>query len=245
MQRLPPARPARCVQMVARLVVVVAGLVASTSSTCTAAEITVPVEAAVGPQWATGPGPLFQGIPGHFGLKVGLAAIIDQATIRKNLHRVPKQYRAMASQMKEFRYRPSIFVPDSVWISPNIAGTGMIGATWRPIGLAVPLSEEGARVQLQAGALLTYAFIWSDIMAASTTHFLRPGVDLGLRVEIPVTDVVGVAFGAAADIYLPQQPGRSVLAVPAFDGPSLDRSIWLMARVYVQLLFRFPYTTSI
>ena len=220
-------------------------MVALPSSTCHAAEETVPVEAAVGPQWAYGPGPLFQGVPGHFGLKIGLAAIIDQAMIRKHLNRVPKQYRAMALQMKEFRYRHSILIPDSLWISPNIAGTGMLGATWRPISLAVPLADDGVRVRIEASALLTYAFIWSETMAASTTHFLRPGVDLGLRVEIPFTESVGVAFGGAADVYLPQQPGRSVLAIPAFDSASLDRSIWLMGRAYIQLLVRFPYTTTI
>lgn len=245
MHRFRPARPASkrlWAPMLASLSLLVATLVANPG---VAGEITVPVEAAVGPQYAIGPGPLFQGVPGHLGLRLGLAAIIDQATIRKNIHRVPKQYRAMASQMKEFRYRPSILIPDSLWISPNIAGTGMVGATWRPISLGIPLADEGVRVRLEAGALLTYAFIWSDVMAASTTHFLRPGIDLGLRVEVPVTESIGFAVGAAADIYLPQEPGRSVLAVPSLDAASLDRSIWLMGRAYVQLLVRFPYTTSI
>lgn len=210
-----------------------------------AAEITVPVEVGIGPSFSIGPGPLFRGVPGHFGLEFDLAAIIDQETIRRNLHRVPKKYRAAASNMREVRYRPSMFIPDSLWISPNLYGTGMIGLTFRPIGLAIPLVDAGVRVRLQADALLSYAFIWSDHMAASITHFLRPGISVGVQMELPVTDSFSFYFGADTDFYLPQEPGRSVLAVPAFDSAGLDRSIWLMGKVWLQVAWRFPYTTRI
>ncbi|MCB9739281.1 MAG: hypothetical protein H6747_08430 [Deltaproteobacteria bacterium] len=209
-----------------------------------AGEITVPVEIAVGPLAMQGPGPLFDGVPLHSGLKIGLAAVLDQALIRKNLHRVPKQYRAMASQMKEVRYRPSIFIPDALWISPNLYGTGMIGVSWRPLGLALPLVDAGVRVNLEAGAVLSYAFIWSDRPSLPTTHFLRPGLDATLRCEIPFTETVRLYVGAGATAYVPQRPGRSVLYLAGAEN-DLSDSIWLLGGAFVQLAVRIPYTTSI
>lgn len=209
-----------------------------------AAELTVPVEVAVGPLGLAGPGPLFDGVPAHFGLKLGVAAILDQALIRRNLHRVPKQYRAMAANMKEARIRPSIFIPDSLWISPNLFGTGMLGATWKPLSLALPLVDAGVRARLEAGLIATYAFIWSDRAALPSTHFVRPGLDLALRIEIPMGDVFSTHLGVGALAYLPQRPGRSVLYVGGAEN-DLDQSIWLMGQAFLQFAFRFPYTTNI
>jgi hypothetical protein len=209
-----------------------------------AAPITVPVEAALGPALYFGPGPLFEGTAPHYGLKIGLAAIIDQATIRRNIKRVPPAYRKQAAEIDELRVRPSIFIPDALIISPNLHGTGIVGATWRPLSLAIPLVNAGVRLRFEAAALLTYAFIWSDRMAAETIHFLRPGLEGGLRLEIPITDVVGVAMGANAGFYVPQQPGRGVFALPD-EATGLDGSIWLLAQCTIGLTIRFPYDVDI
>ncbi len=235
----PRAARLRTVRLFAALVALL------TAEAARAGDITLPVEIGIGPSFSMGPGPLFQGVPGHFGLEFDLAAIIDQETIRRNLHRVPAKYRGAASKMKEVRYRPSMFIPDSLWISPNLYGTGMVGVTFRPVGIAIPLVDSGVKARLQADALLSYAFIWSDRMVASTTHFLRPGLGLGAQLELPVTDSLAFYVGADADFYLPQEPGRGILHVPTFDQAGLGRSIWLIGKVWLQVAWRFPYTTQI
>lgn len=236
-------RRARPLQRLVPLVLAFA-TTAMLPSRAIAGEITVPVEIAVGPLAMQGPGPLFDGVPLHSGLKIGLAAVLDQALIRKNLHRVPKQYRAMASRMKQVRYRPSIFIPDALWISPNLYGSGMVGVSWRPLGLALPLVDAGVRVNLEAGAVLSYAFIWSDRPTLPTTHFLRPGLDATLRCEIPFSETVRMYVGAGATAYLPQRPGRSILYLAGSEN-DLNESIWLLGGAFIQFAVRIPYTTSI
>ncbi len=211
--------------------------------TSSAEELDVPVEVAVGPLALQGPGPLFRGVTLHPGLEFGLAAILDQAFIRRNIKRVPKNMRAAAANMKEARIRPSIFIPSSLWLSPNLEGVGLLGVTWRPIGLALPLVDAGVRVRLEAGAVLTYAFVWSDLPNLPNTHFLRPGIDLVLRTEVPMTDSVAVHVGLAGSVYIPQRPGRSLLYIGGAE--DLDDSIWAFGRAFLQVAWRFPYRTRI
>ena len=215
-----------------------------------AGELTVPVDVGVGPAFYHGIGPLFDGpaggerVLGHYGLKISLAAIIKQEVIRANLHRVPKRYRGMAARMKEVRYRPSIFIPDAVIISPKLQGTGMYGATWRPIGLNVPLVNRGVKAGLGLGALLTAAFIHSDNMAVDSMFFLRPGLDMGASVEIPVTDNFLVSFGWNWAVYIPQIVGGGFLET-TFEGDQLGGTVWNIAQAFFKLHFRFPYTVNI
>ncbi|MCO4762153.1 MAG: hypothetical protein KC502_11655 [Myxococcales bacterium] len=214
-----------------------------------AAEVTLPVDVGVGPAFYHGTGPVFDGVTGHFGIKLSLAAIIDRALIRKHIKRVPKQYRKMALGMNEVRYRPSIFMPDSLLISPKVGSTGMYGVTWRPFGLSIPLSQGAVNADIGLGVILTYAFIHSDNAAFAPTsgimHFLRPGLDIGPRVEIPVTDNFLVSFGWSALLYVPQKVGDQVFAIPTFDEAGLQNSLWFMGQLWLKLHFRFPYTTHI
>lgn len=220
------------------------------ASPAVATELTVPVDVGVGPAFFHGFGPLFTGldggqpIVGHFGLKISLAAIIKQEVIRANIKRVPKRYRGMASRMKEVRYRPSIFIPDALIISPKLAGTGMYGATWRPLGISMPLYNNGTKVTLDLGALLTAAFIHSDAMAVGSMFFLRPGLDLGAEVEVPITDNFLVSFGWNWQVYIPQLVGGGFFET-TFESDGLDRSVWNIAQAFLKIHFRFPYTVNI
>jgi hypothetical protein len=214
-----------------------------------AAEFTVPVDVGVGPAFYHGSGALFRGssgaqVLGHYGLKVSLAAIISQEMIKANLHRVPKRYRGMASRMKGLRYRPSIFIPDALIISPKVQGTGMYGVTWRPIGINVPLYQGPANVSLGAGALLTAAFIHSDVMTVDSMFFLRPGLDLGAQVEIPFTDNFLMSFGWNWQVYIPQIVGGNFLET-TFSGPGLDNAVWNVAQAFIKFHVRFPYTANL
>ncbi len=217
-----------------------AGLLLATPAL--AGEITVPVDVGVGPAYYLGPGPQFTGTSGHFGLKLSVAAILDKETIRKNIKRVPKQYRAMVKRSGEIRYGPSIFIPDSLIISPALGDTGMYGITWRPVGLNVPLVRDGVRLDLSAGLLLTTALLHSTRF--DTTFFLRPGIDLGLRLEVPLTDTLLVSFGAFAQFYIPQMPGE--FGMGNTDDPNwLSNTIWLMPQAFMMVHYRFPYTVKL
>ena len=219
-------------------------LLLALSSPASAGRLTVPVDVGVGPAYYFGPGPLFDSTYGHYGLKISVAAILDKQLIKQNIKRVPPRYRQMARQMDEVRIGPSMFIPDALIISPKLGGTGMFGVTWRPIGMNVPLIDDPFKLTAGAGAILTYAFIYSDTMQASSTHFLRPGLDAGLRLEVPLSETVLISTGCFAQVYVPQQVGS--LQVPDLTDPAvLTDSIWLMVQSFVMLHVRFPYTVNL
>ncbi|TNF32645.1 MAG: hypothetical protein EP329_09515 [Deltaproteobacteria bacterium] len=173
----------------------------------------------------------------HYGLKVSVAAVLDKATLEANKGRVPAKYRGMVSKLSEVRFSPSIFIPDTLFISPKVDDTQMWGISWTPFGLGLTLAEV-PRVRLGADLRLTYAFIGSDRLG--DTHFLRPGIDLNLDVEIPVTETFLVSVGWTSQVYIPQKVGGGVLET----GPFED-TIWHIGQAYLMLHFRFPYTTHL
>ncbi len=243
---MPRHPPVRTLTGLALCACVAAVFAASPSH---AAQETVPVDVGVGPAFYHGVGPAFADAPGHYGLKISLAAIINNALIRKHIKRVPKQYRPMALRMQEFRYRPTALLPDSLLISPKLGATGMYGATWRFIGLGIPLAEGAVNVDLTAGLIVTYAFLHSDNaefgVGGGTMHFLRPGLDIGPSVEIPITDNFLMSFGWSAQLYIPQPIGAGVFELPTLDAAGLDQSLWFMGQLWLKFHVRFPYTTNI
>jgi len=208
-------------------------------SLLSAEEITAPVDLGIGPaaHWFTGD--LGRDQIAHSGVKISLAAILDHDFIAAHINRVPKQYQAMALGFDEYRYRPSILIPDSLTISPKVAHTGMYGATWRPVALDLPLARRQTNLDLSLGLILTYTFIHSDVFAS--THLLRPGIDLTLHWEIPVTDAFLLSMGWMSQFYVPQKIGGGVFEMGGWD----DKSIWHVGQVFLMLHFRFDYTTDI
>jgi len=202
-----------------------------------AGEVTVPVDVGVGPAFHFVTGPIQDAQLVHYGLKLSVAAIIDKATLEANKGRIPKNYRGMVSKLAEVRFSPSIFIPDTLFISPKIDDTQMWGISWTPIGLGLTLANV-PRVRLGADLRLTYAFIGSDRLG--DTHFLRPGIDLNLDVEIPITDSFLVSLGWTSQFYVPQTVGGGILDT----GPFED-TVWHIGQAYLLLHFRFPYTTNL
>jgi hypothetical protein len=95
-----------------------------------------------------------------------------------------------------------------------------------------------------AGLLLTYAYIHSDTMTSAVTHFLRPGLDLGVRLEVPLSSSVLVSLGCVAQGYVPQRVGG--LGLPDLGDPAaLDDSIWLMVQAFAMLHVRFDHTVHL
>lgn len=168
--------------------------------------ITLPVDIGVGPAAYWFSGAIGDDQLAHFGIKLNVYAVISHAMIAANINRVPAQYRKMALGIDEVEYQPSIFIPDSLIISPKYAHTGMYGATWRPIALTLLKVKRQTWVDLGVGVLLTYAFIHSDTLSASPIHFLRPGLDLQFEWTIPVIqDAFAIGLGAATQWYIPQK----------------------------------------
>jgi len=216
-----------------------------------AATATVPIDIGVGPAayWFFGPLTDNRGAMPHFGLKINLLAVIDQETIKANRDRIPANYRKMAEKMTEVRISPSIFIPESFIISPKVdalGGTGVYGVTWRPLGVGIPLlggakpgswQKSSTSIDLKAGLLITYAFIYSDFLP--TTHFIRPGLDLCLEIEAMASKSFGISFGWASQIYIPQKLGEFGINVRP-----LEESIFHVGQAFLKLHFRTPYEAS-
>ncbi|NMO23175.1 hypothetical protein HPC49_51170 [Pyxidicoccus fallax] len=203
----------------------------------TAQRVTVPVDVGVGPAAFLFFGPVFEDQPIHTGLKISVEAVLDKEWLRKNQRLIPRRYRKQAQGLDEIRISPSILIPDSLIISPKLRDTGMYGATWKPLSLGLPLSSSPARFSVGAGLLLTYAYLHSDTL--EDTHFLRPGASLGVDLELMASKSFLVGVGWESVFYVPQELGGLGLPERLRDG------IFHVGQAYLQLHFRFPYTTRL
>ncbi|MFN7130797.1 MAG: hypothetical protein ACK4N5_01865 [Myxococcales bacterium] len=200
-------------------------------------EVTVPVDVGVGPAALLITGPVFRDQPVHGALKLSIAAVLDKEFIRKNERRIPAKYRKMAKGVEEVRISPSIFIPDSLILSPPVRGTGLYGITFRPFSLGVPLLSGPVSFDLSAGLLLTYAFLHSDVLP--TTHFLRPGIDLQAELEFQLSKSFLISLGWASGFYVPQQVGTFLSVGP------LNDSMWHLGQGFLKFHFRFPYKVTL
>lgn len=206
--------------------------------------VTVPVDLGIGPAMYLVSGRVADDQL-HAGLKISLQAIIDQQTLRAHPDRIPPRFRAQVLRLKEVRISPSILIPDALIISPKIRNTGIYGVTWRPLSVTLPLVQgDSGRLALGAGLLLTYAYLTSDLPDLPTTHFLRPGIDVGAELEIAFGPHFLVSAGWSSGFYLPQELGS--FGTGELDSPgALDRTLWHFGQAFLKLHFRFPYATSL
>ena len=212
--------------------------VAFFSQQAEAREVTVPANVGIGPAVHLLSGPLQDRQLLHYGLKLRLFAVIDQATIQANKDRVPARYRGLLSKQTELRISPLWYVPDTLFLSPKTNGdTQMWGVSWTPLGLGLTLTNAPVRISVNAALRLTYAYIGSESLG--DTHFLRPGIDLGIDVEFPISDSFLVSLGWTSQLHIPQRIGAGV-----FETGPLDESLWHIGQAYLLLHFRFPYTTN-
>ena len=214
-------------------------------------EVTVPIDIGVGPTFNTLgaidfanfglAGPIYEDQTFHYGIRISLAAVLDQQFLRENSRLVPRQYRSQVRRMTEIRFRPGVatLIPTSLLISPKINNTGVYGATWAFLGLGIAPLRGPVRLGINGDVIATYAYIHSDTIA-SPTHFLRPGVELKIDLEIPITDQFLISFGWASQFYIPQEVGGSIL-----DLGSGNDSLWHIGQLHFMLHFRVPYTTTL
>lgn len=220
----------------------VALVVVAWARAAAAEQVTVPVDVGVGPAGFLLTGRVAEDQLFHFGLKLSVQAIIDQETMRRYQHRIPAGVRRQALRMKEVRYSPSLLIPDALIISPAAENTGVYGVSWRPVSAGLTLADgPGARLHLSAGLLVTYAYIHSSLAQIPETHFVRPGIDLGVELELAPGQPVSLSLGWASGFYLPQELGGFGLGTER----DLADVLWHVGQAWVKLHFRFPYTTTL
>lgn len=202
-------------------------------------KVTVPVNVGIGPTAFMFTGPVANDQLFHPGVRVNVFAALDRQFILKNIHRVPRQYRGQAKNIRgEVRYSPLWFLPESLVLSPRLDNTGIFGVNFRPMGLGLALSEN-PRLDVNAGLLLSYAYISSKTLP-SPTHFLRPGLELKAELEFPIEQDFRISVGWSSSLYPPQEVGG-----PVFKWGEPSASIWHVGQAFLLFHFRFPYETEI
>lgn len=217
------------------------------------AGIKVPADVGVGPAGFWFAGPLFENrgwIP-HFAITLNVHAVIDKDWVQENYASIPPKYRSMADSVNEVRIGPSIFIPQTIYISPKLdalGGAGMYGATWAPLGLTLintgqksarDWNRSRGRFYLDAQLLLTYLFIHSDFPGIPATHFVRPGLQLRATLQFNVTEKLLISLGGGAQAYVPQRLGSFFEVTP------IDQTVWFAGFAFLKLHFRFPYEITL
>lgn len=207
-----------------------------------AERVTLPLDVGVGPAVHLITGKVFEDQPLHYGLKISLEAILDKRFIQRHSRKLPANYRQMARSMDEARITPSIFIPDTLFISPKIKDTGLYGVTWEPLAMNIPLvgdPKSAFRLRLNATLLATLAYLHSDTLP--DTFFARPGVGLGASAEFKITKSFLISLGWTSGLYIPQQLGS--FAMGSLE--ELDGAMWHFGQGWLKFHVRFPYTTNI
>jgi hypothetical protein len=200
--------------------------------------ITAPVDIAVGPTALLFFGPVFDDQPIHTGLRINVEAVLDKEWLRKHQALIPRKQRGRVSKMGEIRYAPAVLglIPETLIISPKYKNTGMYGATWKPLGFGLGLTPSPVRLSLDAGLVLTYAYMYSDTLP--NTHFLRPGLQLTADLEFQVSESFLVSLGWSSAAYIPQRVGTFTETKP------LNGSIFHVGQAFLLLHFRVPFTVT-
>lgn len=213
-------------------------LVVLSSAAWAGTPVSVPGDVGIGPAAYFFFGKLADDQVPHAGLKVSLGAVLDQQWLRDHQDVIPGQYRRYLNGVDEVSITPSILIPDSLIISPKILHTGIYGATWKPLALGLPLTTGTVRVRLNAGLDITYAYIYSDRADIPTTHFIRPGAEVGLEVRFSVTRSFLFDLGWESQFYVPQELG-------GFGIGTADSWVCHVGQAYLRLHFRFPFQTTL
>ncbi len=204
--------------------------------------VTIPIDIGIGPAAHMLTGPIQDDQTLHWGLVLSVQAILDKQTLKKLKKKIPKQYRKQILSMDELRMSPSIFIPDTLFISPKTANTSMVGVSWTPLNLGMPIVKDPFRWSLGASLRLSGAYLASDGIAGAQggqswrMFFLRPGLDLGTELEIPFSDSFLISGGWRSQLHLPQAIGGEVGEL----GP-LDSAIWHIGQPFVMFHVRVPY----
>jgi hypothetical protein len=245
--------------------IVLAGLLAGAwgSFTRRAGATEIPVNIGVGPAAYYVPEKLQEEDPEPFyGLKLHIKAVIDKELIKKHKNKIPAQYQKSLEKVDEIRVG-YLLIPESIMLGTRRKehGPEFFGATWRPIGLNIPVKMGPARLAIGTGLLITYAFVntgnYKIVDNAKeleegtarepeyrdqVTHFLRPGMDLNADFEVKFTESFLMSMGWSSAYYIPQKIGGGIGTLGADD---LERSLWRIHQAYVMAHYRIPVTVRL
>ena len=111
--------------------------------------------------------------------------------------------------------------------------------------MSVPLIDNGIRLDTSADLLFTYTYIYSDLEAIGTTHFVRPGLGLTGALEFPLGGRFRASLYWRSGLYVPQKVGSSIDQLGPVEEGDLTQSIWHVGQGAIRLHYRFPFTTNL
>lgn len=194
--------------------------------------VTIPIEVGVGPSTQY----FYNQIPDHnrwhTGLKIDLAAVINQEIIQKFKKKIPKKYRKLAKKINEVRFRPSPipFIPTTLIISPNESNPNY-GAIWDTFGVGTALGP----IHLDLGLPLVYSYIgYTEGEEQKSMHLFRPSLSVKASINIQFSKAIGLTLGWREYFMPPQTLGGSVLDFST----DTKNSIWHMGQGFATLNFR-------
>lgn len=213
------------------------GLLCSGEAEAGKRSVEVPVDFGVGPAVFNMTGPVAQQQAWHTGLAISAEAIIDNKTLRKFKKRIPQQYRKAVLSMDEIRISHPL-IPRTLFLSPAglMSDTGIYGIGWRPLGIDIPWINDGVRFTTGVGVRFTWFYMHSGTLPAPM-HFVRPGLDGLVELEIPFSERVLMSVGWDSMVHIPQPVGG-----PVFQTAPLDESIWHIGQAFLKFHYRVPVT---
>lgn len=161
-----------------------------------------------------------------YGTQLDISAMVEKETIHRFKDKIPENVRDHALKLEEFSIT-SMWIPDSLFISPRKDHIQAFGATW---GFNIKLASRISFLSLgvAGGPILTY-INYNDDREDKTIHFIRPGLRGTIFAKVPLfTKYLQLEIGGLGDIYIPQK----------FYG---DESAWNMKGQYAMLHFLIPF----
>jgi len=160
-----------------------------------------------------------------YGTQFNLSAMVEKETIHRFKEKIPANAREHALKLNEFAIT-SIYIPDTLFISPRRDHIQAYGATWGWL----PKASAGLwflDLGVSGGPILTY-LNYNDDRESKTIHFFRPGLRGTIFAKVPLfTKYVQLEVGGVGDIYIKQK----------FYG---DESAWNIKGQYAMLHFLIP-----
>ncbi len=161
-----------------------------------------------------------------YGTQLNISAMVEKETIHRFKEKFPENARDKALKLNEFSIT-SIYVPDTLFISPRRDHIQAYGATWGflpKIAAGIWFLDIG----VSGGPIITY-LNYDDDRESKTIHFIRPGLRGTVFAKMPLfTKYVQLEVGGVGDIYITQK----------FYG---DESAWNIKGQYAMIHFLIPF----
>jgi hypothetical protein len=205
----------------------------------------IPINFGVGPALFFPHSRLEEHQSAYYGLKLDLAAVIDQKTIQKYRHQLPERYREQSKQFKSLRIS-KFWIPDHIIISPKKSKSYMYGASWRPFAVLTSWQSGPLEGKISAAPIFSYLAFGTPRMEEGqeqhttvTTHFIRPGLDVRAEASYRFSEEFITSVGWSSALYIPQKKGGDPTQIAG-----TSDSLWLLHQAFIVFNYRFPKKMS-